>query len=103
MTAIDHAKFLIATKQWDEAAALLEPLTNTGDREADYLYGSLLFGGGDVPPEAALEALRRAAALDHPAACYAVSTTTIDDGVVTGPIVDRDLFIRFIRAAHLIP
>jgi TPR repeat protein len=97
MTPIETAKKLIAADLWSEAATLLDPLTNTGDREADYLYGSLLYCGTDcVSPEAALEALRRASALNHPAACYRVATTTLeaDGGIVTGPVVNRELLVH---------
>jgi TPR repeat protein len=92
---IDQARALIAARRWTEAAELLRPLTGTGDPEIDYVFGSLLFGGDDcVSPAEALAALRRAAALNHPAACYRVATLTIDGGVVTGPVVDLDLLMR---------
>jgi TPR repeat protein len=102
MTPIEQAKELIAVQRWAEAAALLEPLTDRGDAEADYLYGSMLYDGDDsVPRAAAWAALRRAAALDHPAACFRVSITTVDEGgITTYPVVDVELLLRAARLGH---
>jgi TPR repeat protein len=96
-TPLEQAREAIATHQYEQAAELLKPLTNTGDAEADYLYGSLLFCGPDVVDvDDAMEAFERAAELDHPAACYAVATTSIDEAGawITGPVVDRDLLVH---------
>jgi TPR repeat protein len=96
-TPIEQAKDAIAAGRYQEAEALLKPLTNTGDAEADYLYGSLLFSEPDlVDIDDALDAFERAAALDHPDACYQLATTSIDesDGIIVGPVVDRDLLLR---------
>jgi hypothetical protein len=93
MTPIEQAKELIAARRWAEAVAMLEPLVDRGDAEADYLYGSMLYDGdSSVRREAALAALRRAAALDHPAACFWVSVTTVDvTGITIYPVVDPAL------------
>jgi uncharacterized protein len=96
-TPLEQANDAIAAGRYEEAEALLRPLTNTGNAEADYLYGSLLFCGPEVVDiDDAMEAFARAADLDHPAACYQVATTSIDDadGVITGPVVDRDLLVH---------
>ena len=104
MTPIEQARELIAAQRFAEAAALLEPLIDRGDAEADYLYGSMLYDGGDraVRREAALAALRRAAALDHPAACYWLSITTVDvTGITIYPVVDPEMLLRAARAGHV--
>jgi uncharacterized protein len=96
-TPIEQAKDAIEAAQFKEAEALLKPLIKTGDAEADYLYGSLLFCEPDlVEIDDALDAFERAAELDHPDACYQLATTSIDEaeGVITGPVVDRDLLVR---------
>jgi TPR repeat protein len=96
-TPLEQAREAIDAGRFEEAVALLKPLTNAGDAEADYLYGSLLFCGPElVEIDDALDAFERAAALDHPAACYQLATTSVDEaeGVVTGPVVDRDLLVH---------
>jgi TPR repeat protein len=103
-TPIEQAKDAIEAGRLEEAEALLKPLTNTGDAEADYLYGTLLFHGPElVEIDAAMDAFERAADLDHPAACYQVATTSIDDadGVITGPVVDRDLLVHAAELGHV--
>jgi uncharacterized protein len=96
-TPLEQAKDAIANGRYQEAEALLRPLRNTGDAEADYLYGSLLFSEPDlVDTDDAMDAFERAAALDHPDACYQLATTEIDenDGIVVGPVVDGELLLR---------
>jgi TPR repeat protein len=96
-TPLEQAKDAIAAGRYQEAEALLRPLTNTGDAEADYLYGSLLFTEPElVDLDDAMDAFERAAALDHPDACYQLATTSIDDadGIIVGPVVDRDLLLH---------
>jgi TPR repeat protein len=96
-TPIEQAKDAIEAARYQDALALLKPLTNTGDAEADFLYGSLLFHEADlVDIDDAMDAFARAADLDHPAACYQLATTLIDDadGVITGSVVDRDLLVH---------
>ena len=103
-TPLEQAKDAIETGRYQEAEALLKPLTNSGDAEADYLYGSLLFCEPDlVDIDAAMDAFERAADLDHPAACYQLATTLIDDadGVITGPVVDRDLLVHAAELGHV--
>jgi TPR repeat protein len=96
-TPLEQAKDAIAVGRYQEAEALLKPLINTGDAEADYLYGSLLFSEPDlVELDAAMDAFERAADLDHPDACYQLAITSIDenDGIIVGPVVDRDLLLH---------
>lgn len=96
-TPIEQAREAIAEGRYQEAEALLKPLTNTGDAEADYLYGTLLFSEADlVDLDDAMDALERAAELDHPEACYQLAIITIDegDGITVGPVSDRDLLLR---------
>jgi len=96
-TPLEQAKDAIDAGRYQEAEALLKPLTNTGVAEADYLYGSLLFLEADlVDLDDAMDAFERAADLDHPEACYQLATTSIDesDGIVVGPVVDRDLLLH---------
>jgi uncharacterized protein len=96
-TPLEQAKEAIAAARYQEAEALLKPLTNTGDAEADYLYGTLLFSEPDlVDIDDAIAAFERAADLDHPDACYQLAITTIDDadGIIVGPVVDRDLLLH---------
>jgi uncharacterized protein len=96
-TPLEQARDAIEAGRYQEAEALLKPLTNTGDAEADFLYGSLLFLEADlVDLDAAMDAFERAADLDHPEACYQLATTSIDesDGIVVGPVVDRDLLLH---------
>jgi TPR repeat protein len=96
-TPLEQAREAIAAAKYQEAEALLKPLTNTGDAEADYLYGSLLFSEPDlVELDAAMDAFERAADLDHPEACYQLAITSIDeaDGIVVGPVVDRELLLH---------
>lgn len=96
-TPLEQAKEAIAAARYQEAEALLKPLINTGDAEADYLYGTLLFSEPDlVEIDDAMEAFERAADLDHPDACYQLATTSIDesDGIIVGPVVDRDLLLH---------
>jgi uncharacterized protein len=96
-TPLEQAREAIAAARYQEAEALLRPLINTGDAEADYLYGTLLFLEAElVEIDAAMDAFERAAALDHPDACYQLATTSIDesDGIVVGPVVDRDLLLH---------
>jgi len=98
-TPLEEAKALIAEARCEEAARLLGPLTNCGNAEADYLFGSILFNSNEdvIPREEAIAALRRAAALDHPEACYWASVTSLDaDGsiCVYQPLVDRDLLVH---------
>ena len=103
-TPIEQAREAIEAGRFEEAVALLKPLTNTGDAEADYLYGSLLFYGPEIVEiDDAMDAFARAAELDHPAACYQVATTLIDDedGVILGPVVDRDLLVRAAELGHV--
>jgi hypothetical protein len=103
-TPLEQAREAIDAGRYEEALALLKPLKNTGDAEADFLYGSLLFCGPElVEIDDALDAFERAAELDHPAACYQLATTLIDEdnGVTTGPVVDRDLLVRAAELGHL--
>jgi TPR repeat protein len=96
-TPLEQAKEAIAAARYQEAKALLKPLTNTGDAEADYLYGTLLFSEPDlVEIDDAMDAFERAADLDHPDACYQLAITSIDDadGIIVGPVVDRDLLLH---------
>jgi uncharacterized protein len=96
-TPLEQAREAIAAARYQEAEALLKPLINTGDAEADYLYGSLLFSEPDlVELDAAMDAFERAADLDHPDACYQLAITSIDeaDGIVVGPVVDRELLLH---------
>lgn len=96
-TPLEQAQEAIAAGRYQEAEALLKPLTNAGNAEADYLYGSLLFSEPDlVDLDAAMDAFERAADLDHPDACYQLAITSIDesDGIVVGPVVDRDLLLH---------
>src|SRR5688572_30076252 len=96
-TPLEQAKEAIKAARYQEAEALLRPLTNTGDAEADYLYGSLLFSEPDlVDLDAAMDAFERAADLDHPDACYQLAITEIDeaDGITVGPVVDPDLLLH---------
>jgi TPR repeat protein len=96
-TPLEQAKDAIAAARYQEAEALLKPLINTGDAEADYLYGTLLFSEPDlVDLDHAMEAFERAADLDHPDACYQLAITSIDDadGIIVGPVVDRDLLLH---------
>src|SRR5262245_60560817 len=98
MTPLEEAKAALAEQRCEDAARLLAPLVGRGDAEADFLYGSLLFYNEDViPREEAIAALRRAAALDHPEACFWASVTSLDaDGGITvyEPLVDRELLVR---------
>jgi uncharacterized protein len=100
---LDQAKAAIAEAKYAEAAALLAPLTNTGDAEADYLFGTLLFCEPDlVSVDDAMDAFGRAADLDHPAACYQVATTAVDgDEVIAGPVVDADLLLHAAELGHV--
>ena len=93
---IEDAKAAIAEARYADAAELLEPLTNGDDAEADYLFGTLLFTGPDVVSrDDAMDALQRAADLDHPAACYCVATTAFDgDGIQTDIVVDAELLVH---------
>ena len=93
---LEDAKTALDESRYADAAALLEPLTNAGNAEADYLYGCLLFSEpGLISRDDALDALQRAADLDHPAACYRVATTAIDgDGIQTDQVVDPDLLVH---------
>jgi TPR repeat protein len=96
-TPLEQAKDAIAAGRYQEAEALLKPLTNTGDAEADFLYGTLLFSEPDlVDLDDAMDAFERAADLDHPEACYQLATTSIDesDGIVVGPVVDPELLLH---------
>lgn len=96
-TPLEQVREAIAAARYQEAEALLKPLINTGDAEADYLYGSLLFSEPDlVELDAAMDAFERAADLDHPDACYQLAITSIDeaDGIVVGPVVDRELLLH---------
>jgi uncharacterized protein len=96
-TPLEQAQEAIEAGRYEEAEALLRPLRNTGDAEADYLYGSLLFCGPElVDIDEAMDAFERAAELDHPDACFQLATTSIDDedGVITGPVVDRDMLVH---------
>jgi TPR repeat protein len=96
-TPLEQVKDAIEAGQYQEAVALLRPLTNTGDAEADYLYGTLLFHEAElVEIDDAMDAFARAADLDHPDACYQLATTEIDDadGIITGPVVDQDLLLH---------
>jgi TPR repeat protein len=103
-TPLEQANDAIAAGRYEEAEALLRPLLNTGNAEADYLYGSLLFYGPEIVEiDDAMDAFARAADLDHPAACYQVATTLIDDedGVILGPVVDRDLLMHAAELGHV--
>jgi TPR repeat protein len=94
---LELAKDAIEAGQYQEAAALLRTLTNTGDAEADYLFGTLLFHEAElVEVDDAMDAFARAADLDHPDACYQLATTAIDDGdgIIVGPVVDPDLLLH---------
>jgi uncharacterized protein len=96
-TPLDQVQAAIDEARYEDAEALLRPLINTGNAEADYLYGTLLFMGPEIVElDDALDAFERAAALDHPGACYLLATTVIDDadGVVTGAVADPELLMR---------
>jgi TPR repeat protein len=96
-TPLEQAQDAIDAGRYQEAEALLRPLTNTGNAEADFLYGSLIFLEPDlIDIDDAMDAFERAADLDHPDACYQLAITSIDesDGIVVGPVVDRDLLLH---------
>lgn len=96
-TPLEQAREAMAAARYQDAAALLKPLINTGDAEADYLYGTLLFSEPDlVELDDAIDAFERAADLDHPDACYQLAITSIDDadGIIVGPVADRDLLLH---------
>jgi uncharacterized protein len=96
-TPLEQAQEAIDAGRYQEAEALLRPLINSGNAEADYLYGTLLFSEPDlVDLDDAMDAFERAADLDHPDACYQLAITSIDesDGIVVGPVVDRDLLLH---------
>jgi hypothetical protein len=96
-TPLEQAKDAIEAGQYKEAEALLRPLTNTGDAEADYLYGTLLFHEADIVEiDDAMDAFARAADLDHPEACYLLATTAVDDadGIISGPVADQELLLH---------
>jgi TPR repeat protein len=96
-TPLEQAKDAIEAGQYKEAEALLRPLTNKDDAEADYLYGTLLFHEADIVDIVdAMDAFVRAADLDHPEACYQLATTAMDDsaGLVTGAVVDQELLLH---------
>lgn len=93
------AKQHIEAEEYDAAIALLTPLAEAGDADAQFVLGYLHFTSAEVDPAWAKEWLQKAAAQDHAEACYELSYW-IDDNH-TGPPVDEAGWRLLHKAAEL--
>jgi TPR repeat protein len=73
MVISEQVRQLIASGEFDQAIAILEPMAEQGDADAQFLLGYLYFGGADVEADWAHSWLVKAAAQDHAEACYSLS------------------------------
>jgi TPR repeat protein len=99
-----RARQAIAREDADAAVALLLPLAQSGDVEAQFLLGSRFVSPVDLLPLAdAIEWLRRASDAGHPAATYelALFHGEDEDEIYWGPPTTADAVALLVRAGEL--
>lgn len=79
MNIPQQVKRHLQAEEFDQAIPLLEPLAEQGDADAQFLLGYLHFTSAEVDPEWAKAWLQKAAAQDHPEACYELANWRDDD------------------------
>jgi len=101
---LDHARQAIAREDADAAVALLLPMAQAGDVEAQFLLGDRFSSPVDLLPLAdAIEWLRRASAAGHAEATYelALFRGEDEDGTHWGPPTTTDAVALLVRAGEL--
>ena len=88
------AEEAIAARDFGKAIAILEPLANTGDYEAQYLLGNLYFEGSDMPALTAYNWLTMAAAQDHADACFKLAVLKGYGDFVQAPERRQELLLK---------
>jgi TPR repeat protein len=87
MEPLDQARVAIAQERFAGALAILEPLAEAGEAEAQFLLGYLFFSDAPLSQAEAVEWVARAAAQRHPDALFyaACFRSPPEDDVLFGP------------------
>ncbi|KKL94589.1 hypothetical protein LCGC14_1863150, partial [marine sediment metagenome] len=104
MSVYKKAKDLIDNQKYEDAVELIKPLAQAGDREAQFLMGSLFQASADVEWSDSKRWLESAAKQDHPEAIYYLAITRFDskkDAVMIGTCESEDDRRAVYRAAEL--
>jgi TPR repeat protein len=96
---IDKAKAAIEREDYDTAMAILRPLADSGEAEAEFLMGYLYFTSATVTKSDSIAWLGRAAAKNRPEAFYYLAC--LGDKIDFGPPEDEVHRGCLIRAAEL--
>ena len=97
--ATNKARAAIDRENYDAAIAILRPLADSGDVEAEFLMGYLFFTSADVTRLDSQSWLKRAAAKDHPEALYYLAC--LGDEIDFQPSDDESRGRYLVRSAEL--